>query len=200
MIKIMIDGEALDLPQNFSADIEDTSPVFNDRGSQSLPATVPATSRNCRLLGFSHRLDASANPNNPQLRVTVSDGSYVRTGLLNVTSASSTDGITLNIGFDNSTAYAKWTQTALSKLESLPARLPAGYSAPSVAGMLHELDRIYAAGIPATDDLAVFPLAVACPDTSGLTSYEILNLPANGKIARMSKLSLIHISEPTRPY
>ncbi len=191
MIKIMIDGEALDLPQNFSADIEDTSPVFNDRGSQSLPATVPATSRNCRLLGFSHRLDASANPNNPQLRVTVSDGSYVRTGLLNVTSASSTDGITLNIGFDNSTAYAKWTQTALSKLESLPARLPAGYSAPSVAGMLHELDRIYAAGIPATDDLAVFPLAVACPDTSGLTSYEILNLPANGKIARMSKVMRI---------
>lgn len=49
MIKILIKGEALDLPEGFSMAVEDTNPIFNDQGSQSIPATVPPTRRNNRL-------------------------------------------------------------------------------------------------------------------------------------------------------
>ena len=58
---IEIDGETLDLPQSFSFDVEDSSPVFNDRGSMSVPATVPPTPGNMRLMGFAGRLDSAGS-------------------------------------------------------------------------------------------------------------------------------------------
>lgn len=87
MIKILIKGEVLDLPEGFSMAVEDSSPVFNDRGSQSLPATVPASSRNLRLLHFPHRIDAGVDPRNPLQEVSVVSGAYRREGVLNMSEA-----------------------------------------------------------------------------------------------------------------
>ena len=107
MLQIQIKNTPLDLPQDFAFSVEDTSPIFNDRGSQSLPATVPLSGRNCLLLDAAHRLDAGADPNSPEKTATVIDGPITRRGTLNVTDAGRRGGLTFNIGFDNSTAYAK---------------------------------------------------------------------------------------------
>ena len=66
MIEIQTNGQTLDLPDNFSIDIEDSNPIFNDRGSQSIPATVPASRRNIKILDFPTRLEAGVEPNNPR--------------------------------------------------------------------------------------------------------------------------------------
>ena len=39
-----------DLQNDFSIEIEDTSPIYNERGSQSVPATLPASRNNLSLI------------------------------------------------------------------------------------------------------------------------------------------------------
>ena len=160
MIKILIKGNALDLPDSFSLDVEDTNPIFNDRGSQSIPATIPATRRNIRLLDAPHRIDAGTDPNNPERIAEITSGAYMRRGTMNITEASKTDGITFNLGFDNSTAYAKWSQRQLSALSDLPIFMPPDEQGYPIDLLLGELDRIYRYPNPATDDFAIFPLAI----------------------------------------
>lgn len=116
MLAIRTEKGFLDLPEGFTLDIEDTSPVFNDRGSQTVPLTIPATPRNLTLLGNPHRLDLRSRTLDGT-RCAVLDGVYIRTGLLNIDSVSLVDGIELNIGFDNSMAYDKWKDRKLADVE-----------------------------------------------------------------------------------
>ena len=156
MIKILIKGEALDLPEGFSMDVEDTNPIFNDQGSQSIPATIPPTRRNNRLTDYPGRVDNSENPNDPERTCIIENGAYQRRGTLNYTSANSRDGITFNVGFDNSTAYEKWKNKKLTELSTLPTW---GHS--SLSSLLYELNAIYRSANPKTNPLAVFPIITA---------------------------------------
>lgn len=160
MIEIRIKGEALDIPEGFAMNIEDSSPIFNDRGSQSLPATVPATNRNMRLLNAAHRVDSDCNPNNPEQVAEVTAGAYIRRGTLNLTSGSRRSGYTFNIGFDNSTAYAKWSKMRLKELKCLPVFYPELASGSDLDELLYELYQNYRSADPQSSDFAIFPLAV----------------------------------------
>lgn len=167
MIKITTNGEPLDLPSDFTFTIEDTNPIYNERGSQSVPATVPVTRRNIRLLNAPHRIDSGIDPNNPQLRAEITSGTYRRSGLINVTEAGRKEGITFNIGFDNSTAYASWADTKLRELPGLPVFVPStsGLTPKTmVEHLIDNLDRIYAAPKPQSDDFALFSVVVGSDD------------------------------------
>ena len=188
MIEIDVNGDVLDLPSGFTIEIEDSNPIFNERGSQSVPATVPATSLNSRVLKFPYRIDSAFDPNNPEQTVRIVNGAYIRSGMLNVTEARRGESITFNVGFDNSTAYAKWQQKKLAELSDLPVRtMPEDPSGPNFYEqdwVALELARIYQTADPQTEDLAVFPLAVGKEDLSDKnTLWEILNQPtADGLI------------------
>jgi len=194
MIQIKTKGEALDLPSGFSIEIEDSNPIFNDRGSQSIPATVPATRRNIRLLDAPHRLDAGIDPNLPERSAEVMDGAYIRQGTMNITEAGKEEGITFNVGFDNSTAYAKWSRKKLSELSGLPIYKPDlsqhGYP---INLVLDELYRIYRAPDPQKDDFAVFPLAInnesTGTDNAKKIYWEVLNLVADNGLAQPNKVN-----------
>lgn len=146
-----------DLPSGFSMPIEETSPVYNDRGSQSLPVTVPATPSNNRLAGFPTRPDSEMVPEAGMEPCVVADGSYIRSGKLNIVSAGRRDGISFNVGFDNSTAYDDWSKKKLPDLEGLPSiTIPED----DHSDIYDVIMRIYTDGDNYRDDLAVFPLAV----------------------------------------
>lgn len=180
MIQILINGEPLDLPVGFSVQIEDTSPIFNDRGSQSIPATVPATVRNRRLLSFPDRLDRIAGaPIVAELRY----GSYSRTGKLNLTECTS-EGFSFNLGFDNSVAYEKWQGKQLKELSSLPVLTPSAGA--DVDVLLTMLYGIYNGARADSQPLAVFPIAVnnaAHGEGSANKIYwEFLNAPSGSTL------------------
>ena len=178
-MEIRKNGKALDLGTDFSIQIEDTNPVYNELGSQSVPATVPVTRRNIELMDGIHRTDAGVNPNLPEESIDVIDGAYIRRGTLNVTEAGRKEGITFNIGFDNSTAYQKWQQRKLSEMGNLPIRKPG--EGGSIFG---DLEQVYR-GKPATDrwdeyqfdDLAVFPIVVNKDENNGFDYWELINSP-----------------------
>lgn len=185
MLEIRINNEPLDLPAGFSVELEDTNPIFNERGSQSVPATVPATSMNERLLAFPARIDTGEDPNKPERVAVVSDGAYVRRGMVNVTTAGKAEGITFNIGFDNSTAYNRWSDKKLSELSTLPTihGEDVGFEN-GVAGIIDYLSTLYTRPEPDRDPLAVFPLAVGNEsiqvDSNTKVYWEVLNAPTTG--------------------
>lgn len=185
MLEIRINNEPLDLPAGFSVELEDTNPIFNERGSQSVPATVPATPVNERLLAFPSRIDTGEDPNKPERVAVVSDGAYIRRGMVNVTTAGKAEGITFNIGFDNSTAYNRWSDKKLSELSTLPTiqGRDVGFEN-GVTGIIDYLSSLYTRPKPDRDPLAVFPLAVGNEsiqvDSNTKIYWEVLNAPASG--------------------
>ncbi len=202
MIEIKTQGEPLDLSAGFSIEIEDSNPVFNDRGSQSIPATIPATRRNIRLLDAPHRIDAGVNPNIPEISAEVVEGAYIRRGTMNITEAGKNEGITFNIGFDNSTVYAGWSQKKLSEMEGLPVYRPQLHGEGRyIDDILEDLYRIYQSADPAQDDMAVFPVAVSNESTGTdgeeTTCWEVLNLPGPDGLSQPRKVKRIIDSEIT---
>lgn len=175
MIKILIGGEALDLPEGFGMDVEDTNPIFNDQGSQSIPATIPPTRRNNRLMHYPGRVDNSVNPNDPERTCIIENGAYQRRGTMNYTSANSRDGITFNVGFDNSTAYEKWKNKKLTELTTLPT-----WTHSSLSSLLYDLNTIYHNANPKTNPLACFPIVTAIDKDGWLD--DILNIVDPEKI------------------
>ena len=107
-MKILTEKGVLDLTEDFSIQIDNKSPINNDQASQSVPVTVPATPNNARITDFPFRPDLAVVPMGGDAPCVVQDESYRRTGQMHVVSASKKDGITINIGFDNAEAYAKW--------------------------------------------------------------------------------------------
>lgn len=179
MLKIETNKGVLDLNADLTLQIEEKSPVMNERGSQSLPATVPPTPRNLLLTGFPHRLDCAAAPMDGEKSCTVSDGVYWRRGVLNLVSASRRDGVTLNVGFDNSEAYEAWKKRKLNEV-SAPV-LGTG----SVEALKSLLQGAYSAGDGG--DYAVFPIAVVREEiTSNNVNtiyWGVLNRVENGSLA-----------------
>lgn len=185
MVEIRVGGETLDMSGGFSINVEDSNPIFNERGSQSLPATVPATSRNLRLTGFPTCPDAALSPMNGNGRCVVADGIYIRSGKINVTEASSSEGISFNIGFDNSIAYQEWAGKALADLKDLPVLAP---DIDRQEDLMEILTGIYTHGDPQIEPLALFPLAVGCESVEESVSdnekrtldyWELLNMPTD---------------------
>lgn len=195
MVRIEIDNTPLDLPDGFTLDVEVTNPIFNDVGTQSLPATVPATPGNLRLLGFPARLDAADDPRQKARRCMVISGALARSGTINIVSASLKEGITLNIGFDNSVAYEAWQNRKLPDLSGLPEIEL--YDPYIQSDVVHEtMTRIYADDYREGEyeDLAVFPVVLAQPEVSTdefgqvHRAYEMLNVPLLGSMQQPQKV------------
>ncbi len=179
MLKIETNRGVLDLGGELTLQVEEKSPVMNERGSQSLPATVPATSRNLLIMGFPHRLDGVEAPMGDDKSCTVSDGVYHRRGIINLVSASRREGITFNVGFDNSEAYEAWKKRKLNEL-ALPM-----VGDGTVSYLKGLLQAAYSNG--GGDDFAVFPIAVEREEvTTGNTKttyWGLLNRVENGVLA-----------------
>lgn len=52
MLKIKTNKGYLDLGGDFTVQIDEKSPVMNDRGSQTVPVTVPVTANNAGITGL----------------------------------------------------------------------------------------------------------------------------------------------------
>lgn len=151
MLKIKTDKGYFDHAADFTIAVEEKSPVMNDRGSQTVPATVPPTPHNLLITGFAHRLDCAVAPMKDRTCAVV-DGVYYRTGVINLVSASRKEGITFNIGFDNSEAYEAWKKKKMNEL-TLPV-----VGSGDVDALRATMQTAYTNGDGG--DYAVFPIAV----------------------------------------
>ena len=136
-LTIQTEKGIFDLPQDFSVEIENTSPIYTDKGSQTIASTLPATGHNLSMVDYIHRPDIRNAPKRDAAAV-VTDGVYRRTGKLNITSVSTESGIVCNIGFDESLMYEAWKNVSLKELPGLPViKYPEG-----VAALARHLEKV----------------------------------------------------------
>jgi len=110
-------GEVFDLPAGYVVEAEKNNPLFQKKGSQTVPINFPATIRNNRMLKFPHRID-NTNKKEETIPVIVETGSVQQKGLLSVNSASEKI-ISANIGYDESEMYATMKDMQLCNMPVL---------------------------------------------------------------------------------
>ncbi len=194
---IKFKDRSLDLNRGFSIDIEDTSPIFNDEGSQSVSTTVPPTPANLRVFGWPGRLDTIIDPNNPRVKALLADGAYRRSGMVNVTGISAEEGISFSIGFDDSTAYEAWMDRKLRDLSGLPVVKT------TPEALIRRLTGLYEYCHSINEDMAIFPVALSRaekdPDSvSAKTYWEMINVPnSHGGMEQPAKVWRLINDTPT---
>lgn len=170
-LKIANHKGTFDLPSSFSIEIEETSPVYNERGSQSATATLPCSPVNCKLTNHIYRIDNNQAPTQDD-RVVISDSIYQRFGKMNVTAVSQKSGIMANIGFNESEAYSIWNAVSLQSLK-LPVIKPAN-GLPGVISYLNDILNNRIADSP----LQIFPVCLSVQkleENSAELFYEHIN-------------------------
>lgn len=80
-LTIQTEKGIFDLPRDFSVEIENTSPIYTDKGSQTIASTLPATGHNLSMVDYIHRPDIRNAPKRDAAAV-VTDGVYRRTSTL----------------------------------------------------------------------------------------------------------------------
>ena len=119
-MQVIKNGEILDLKEK-QIEIDNTSPIFNMKGTQSVSMNFPKTPKNLRLFGFPNRLDRYNKVSGDE-QVEVRDGVLIKSGIMNVTAVG--ENIEANIGFGESEAYSKMNKTKLADMTGLPVFYP----------------------------------------------------------------------------
>lgn len=157
-----------DVPTDFEIELEITSPIYTDKGSQTMAATLPGTTHNLSIAGYINREDIANAPEKDVMAV-IADGIYRRTGKQNITSASRKSGIVCNIGFDESLMYEAWNNVSLKKLPELPTYKPAG----GITALIDHLSNVMRYNTPA--DYYVFPVQVKNETSDDVAYPEFIN-------------------------
>lgn len=162
-LTIKTDKGVFDVPTDFNVEIETTSPIYTDKGSQSIASTLPGTNHNLAVIDHIHRIDIVNAPGRDVMAV-IADGIYRRTGKLNITSPSRKTGIVCNIGFDESLMYEAWNDVSLKKIPGLPVYKPEG----GITALMDHLSKVMKYQEEA--DYYVFPV-MASNEKSGNEYY-----------------------------
>lgn len=158
-------GAVFDIPSDFTFEVNNTSPIFNDIGSKSIPVSLPRTNHNARLLGCAHRTDIVLKPTG-ELEVIVSEGSYMRDGMLYLNAASNTeDSYSVTIAFNEGIMYNKMKSIKLPYLPNLATML-----FESQDKMMEYLNHLLTYDDPLADALTIFPIRLKNQGTYKATS------------------------------
>lgn len=157
-----------DVPNDFQMEVEITSPIYSDKGSQTLASTLPATKRNLYLVDYINRIDIVNAPGKDVMAI-IADGIYRRTGKQNITSASRESGIVANFGFDESLMYEAWNNVSLKKLPDLPVYKPDG----GITAVMEHLSNVMR--YTESADYYVFPVQVKNESLGDVVYPEFVN-------------------------
>lgn len=173
-MQIIKNGEIIDLIEK-QIEIENTSPIFSTKGSQSVSTNFPKTPKNLRLFGFPNRIDR-CNKIGDDEQINVADGALVRSGIINVTSVG--EYIEASIGFDESEAYAKMGKTKLSEMDNLPVYVPpTSDNVDSVQYLINTLSSILVSPTMFdSSDFGIFPVITTREEdtTTGEVTYQMI--------------------------
>lgn len=161
----------LDLPSDFSFTIEQNSPAFSPEGTQSIPVTVPPSSRNLQVLDFPTRLGRSEKYVR-KLSAKLEAGLLQKDGQFVIESASRDSGIVGALMLNESDLYTRIKDVTLKSIFGKIIRNDfASDPEPVKAWLIHIVQCMTG---EVTDDFTAFPVAVNYSESSG---YQVLNCP-----------------------
>lgn len=165
-MRLITKNGELDLPLDFTFEIEKTSTFFSSDGEQSIPVTLPATPRNLSALGQPLRLAGSRSALT-RVDAVLHAGVIQRAGQL-IISGASRDGITASLAINESDFYSKFSEVSIRELFSEHVR--SEYT--SASSWVDYFNGIIA-GTTEDDEITLMPVLVEKNDIT----YLVLNDP-----------------------
>lgn len=165
-MRLITKNGELDLPEDFSFEVEKQSTFFSDEGEQSLPVTLPATPRNLTALGQPLRLAGSRSPLT-SIDAVLHAGVMQRHGQL-IVSGASEDGITASLALGESDLYTKYSDKSIRDLFADHKRTE--YN--TVQGWVEYFQQILSGEVE-DEDLTLMPVLLEKSESS----YLIFNEP-----------------------
>lgn len=168
-MKLMTNNGELDLPEDFSFEIELNNPFLSDEGDASVPATIPATPNNLKVLDNIHRVDR-ANRFVKSVPATLMAGTIQKHGQLIIDTLNMKDGISVSLAVENSDLYSQYKGKSLKEIFSSKVRDDWNQDISALANYLIGVyfNRKF-------DDFAIFPVAVAPYEENETKIYQYNN-------------------------
>ena len=172
-MKLTTERGELALPADYSFAVEQNSPLFSSEGSGTVPATIPATPANLRVLGFPDRL-ASRTRYVRQMAAKISAGTIHKDGVLVVDSVQRKGQISVAVALEESELYTKLRDRNIREMFADTWYFNHTTDSNPAQGVASDLNSIYT-GQTTSLIFALFPVAV-----TGTDGYLIMNEPSEG--------------------
>lgn len=152
MMKLSTQKGQLDLPRDFALTIERTNPLLSDQGDASVPATLPASTKNLAVIGHMERTDRAEKYAN-KVEAILEVGPVRKRGQLVIDTVQKQKGIDASFAIDNSDLYSTSKKKTLKEIFG---NYTVSFETASDAAT--HMQNIYEGR---EDDYVVFPVAVA---------------------------------------
>ena len=172
-MKLTTNNGELDLPVDFSFEVELNNPFFSDEGDSTIPATIPATPNNLKVLDNIHRVDR-ANRFMKSVPATLMAGTIQKHGQLIIDTLSMKDGIAVSLAIEKSDLYSQHKEKSLKEIFASKIRDDWNRDISSLANHLWKV-RVNRAD----DDFTLFPVAVSPYEENDQKIYQYNNEGTN---------------------
>lgn len=172
-MKLTTNNGELDLPVDFSFEVELNNPFFSDEGDSTIPATIPATPNNLKVLDNIHRVDR-ANRFMKTIPATLTAGSIQKHGQLIIDTLSMKDGIAVSLAIENSDLYTQYKSKSLKEIFASKIRDDWNKDIPTLVEYLTDVFHKQE-----DDDFILFPIAVDPYEYNEQTIYQFNNEQEN---------------------
>lgn len=172
-MKLTTQRGELDLPRDFSLNIECNNPLLSQEGDASIPVALPSSSHNLTVLGHVERIDRCECYDN-KVEAFLQVGPVQKRGQLIIDTAHRRDGIAVSFAIDNGDLYSKSKGKTLKEILSEHTETFA-----SLEEAMKEMQECYEG---ANFDYKIFPVAVAPYEENGNIVYQYNNEDSSGTL------------------
>lgn len=172
-MKLLTERGELALPADFTFTVEQNSPLFSGDGAGSIPATIPSTPENLRVLGFPDRL-GSRTRFVRKVAAKLAAGTLHKDGTLVVDSVRRRGELTVALALEESDMYARLCGRNIREMFADAWYFDHTGGSTPAALVAADLNDIYM-GRTTSLVFALFPVAV-----TGTDGYLVMNAPQGG--------------------
>ena len=172
----------LDLPFNFSFEMERNNPILSDEGDATIPATLPSTKRNRQNLDHIERIDRVGD-SLVDIPAVLQVGSFAKNGRLIVDTAHVRDGYNVSFAIENSSLYCQFKDKTIKEIfgEYNNGAGYQDYTHVGLANIIDHLNDIYYARVPGVD-YTIFPVAVSKYKENDVERFQYNNAVQDGSL------------------
>lgn len=187
-MNLEIENGELELPRDFSFELERTNPFLSNEGDATIPATLPSSDRNLQLFNHIERLDRMGD-NMVDIPAVLRVGSFVKNGRLIVDTAHRRDGINVSFAIENSSLYCRYKDKTVKQIfaEYNNGAGLQDYTYVGLANIVSHLEDIYNANA-ASVDYTIFPVGVSKYDDDGTEVYQVNNAFSGGTLIYQTRV------------
>ena len=172
-MKLTTRNGEIDLPGDFSFNMERSNPLLLDEGDSSVPATLPSSSRNLAAIDHRERIDR-AEAYDDKVDAILEVGPIRKHGQLAFDTVHSSKGVNASFYIDNSDLYISSKNKTLKEIFANKTEVFG-----TVSAAIEVLQRVYEG---ADSDFKVFPVAVSPYEDNGVKVYQWNNRVQNGSL------------------